>query len=329
MHKDKIQEVLETFNLQNEDIKFTCEIEQNGRLPYLDMLLIRTNEGRVKTDWYSKPISSGRILNYFSYHPVDQKLGVVTNFINRVRTLSTVRSEEEKNQLIRDQLSTNDYPRHLINRMLHQPRPPDTAAKPNTYRSVVHIPGLTPSIKQILRQNIPTVGIACSNTNTVQQLYKTAKDPIPHMQKSNVVYKIVCRDCPGCYIGMTKNQLRTRMYGHQTLMNSLERQLSAGSTYSDPEIQQLSQKTALMEHCITQQHRFDVDNPRIVDCCFKTQALSVLEMCHIFTTPLTVNRRTDTDGMSATYSHLLTTIGNLRRKNENSDRSDSQIQDPQ
>ncbi|XP_062715035.1 uncharacterized protein LOC134291375 [Aedes albopictus] len=327
IHKDRVQEVLEIFNLQDENIKFTCEVEVDGKLPYLDMLMIQTGEGRIKTDWYSKPISSGRILNFFSFHPIHQKLGVATNFINRVRTLSTIRTEEEKNQLIRCQLTSNDYPLHLINRMLHQPRPPEVAETPNMYRSVVHIPGLTPTIRRILRQNVPSVGIACSNNNTVKQLYKTAKDPVPYMQKSNVVYKIACRDCSGCYIGMTKNQLRTRMYGHQTLVNTLDRKLSAGLPYSDPEIQLLAQKTAMMEHCVQQQHRFDVGNPTIVDCCFKTQALPVLEMCHILTTPQAVNRRTDTADMSATYSFLIASVNDLRRESGRTDRSNNQYTD--
>lgn len=268
----------------------------------------------MKTDWYSKPISSGRLLNFFSFHPIDQKLGVMANFIDRVRSLSTIRTDEEKNKLILEHLLRNNYPRQLINRMLHQPRPPETTDTPNSYRSLIHVHGITTNIKRILKQNIPTIGIACSNNNTAKQLYKTAKDPVSHMQKSNVIYKITCKDCPECYIGMTKNQLQTRMDGHQSLVNTLERKLSTGTPYNDPEIEQLAEKSALMKHCITQQHRFDINNPAIVDCCFKSQALPVLEMCHIHTTPQTVNHRTDTDGMSATYSFLLTTIGELRRE---------------
>ncbi|XP_055527224.1 uncharacterized protein LOC129719840 [Wyeomyia smithii] len=301
IHRDRVQEVLDIFNLQDENIRFTCKVEENGRLPYLDILLIRTDDGRIQTDWYAKPMASGRMLNYFSFHPMAQKIGVVFNFIDRVRTLSTFRTEDEKKQIITKILLSNNYPLRLINRMLRHGRPPEiteTTSKPDCYRSLVHILGLTPMIKRTLKINMPSVGMLAA--------------AITQSGKSNAVYRIACIDCEKCFIGMTKNQLRTRMYGHQSLVNTLDRHLSTGHEYSDPLIQQLREKSALFEHAIDQQHRFDINNPSIVDTSFKTQALPVLEMCHIYTTPDTVNRRTDTDGISATYSYLLISVANLR-----------------
>lgn len=186
--------------------------------------------------------------------------------------------------------------------MLHQPRPPETSNKPNCYRSIINIPGLTPTI---------------SNDHNTEQLYKSSKDPIPHLQKSNVIYKIDCLDCQQCYIGMTTNQLKTRMYGHQTLLNTLQKCIENGHQHTDPQIQQLREKTALMDHCITLQHTFDVNKPVIIDSSFKAQSLPVLEMCHIKTTPHTVNRRTDTIGLSAAYSHLLETVCRPKTKTQN------------
>ncbi|XP_055527883.1 uncharacterized protein LOC129720426 [Wyeomyia smithii] len=115
IHRDRVQEVLDIFNLQDENVRFTCEVEENGRLPYLDMLLIRTDDGRIQTDWYAKPMASGRMLNYLSFHPMAQKIGVVFNFIDRVRTLSTFRTEDEKKQIITKMLLSNNYPLRVIN----------------------------------------------------------------------------------------------------------------------------------------------------------------------------------------------------------------------
>ena len=39
------------------------ELEQDGKLSYLDTLIIR--KGRF--DWYQKPTASGRLINWFSY----------------------------------------------------------------------------------------------------------------------------------------------------------------------------------------------------------------------------------------------------------------------
>ncbi|XP_062716693.1 uncharacterized protein LOC134292045 [Aedes albopictus] len=312
LHKDQIDAVLAIFNSLNPKIVFTAEVEVNNQLPFLDLLVIRQEDNSIKTDWYAKPISSGRMLNYFSFHPTDQKLAVVNNFIDRVRSLSTIRTREQQDQLIHQHLRNNDYPHTLINRLLRQPRRIENTDRPTVYRSIPYIDGLTPSIKKIITNSGLQLGISHSNRNTVGNLYKSAKDPIPVLNKNNVIYRIDCRDCPSAYIGMTTNKLRTRMYGHQTHINTLENKLAEGYQYTDPEIQLLQEKSALMSHCINHQHRFNIQQPSLVDSTYKRQALQVLEMCHIATTSNTVNHRTDTDNLSCAYANLLSTIKTQR-----------------
>ncbi|XP_062710777.1 uncharacterized protein LOC134288874 [Aedes albopictus] len=314
LHKDQVNAVLDVFNTMNPRIVFTSEVEVNCQLPFLDLLVIRLPDGTIKTDWYTKPIASGRILNFFSFHSMDQKLSVARNFIDRVRSLSTTRSSEQQEQLIHTHLRKNDYPSALINRLLRQTQRIDTPDKPTIYRSIPYIQGLTPSLKRIIHSSGLAVGISHSNNNTVGKLYRNAKDPVPDMSKSNVIYRIDCQNCPGKYIGMTANKLRNRMYGHQTHVNTLEQHLAQGQQYTDLPVQQLREKSALINHCITHQHRFNISNPTIVDITYKKQALQVLEMCQIATTSNTVNHRTDTDNLSCAYAHLLSSIKTRREE---------------
>ncbi|XP_062707802.1 uncharacterized protein LOC134288095 [Aedes albopictus] len=300
------------FNQQNENITFTCETEHEEKLPYLDLLIVRMDDGSIKTDWYSKPMASGRLLNFHSFHPLDQKLAVATSFIDRVRSLTTIKNEAEQNKTIKEILRRNDYPSHLINRLLQHPLKLSQHETPTQYRSIINVPGLSQHIKRILRENFPLVGIACRNEHTVSCLYKTAKDPVSPMDKSNVIYRINCQDCQCCYVGMTTNTLRTRMYGHNTHINTLRRLLDDGEHYSDNRVQHLKEKTALMEHSISEEHWFDVNNPKIIDNSHKPQSLPTLEMCHIRSTPHTVNRRTDTEGLSVVYSYLLSSIQQIQ-----------------
>lgn len=51
--KDKIDEAFRCFNSINDKIKFTMEVEIEGRLPFLDLVVIREEE-RLITDWYVK-----------------------------------------------------------------------------------------------------------------------------------------------------------------------------------------------------------------------------------------------------------------------------------
>lgn len=186
--------------------------------------------------------------------------------------MSTTRTREEQDELVHSHLRKNDYPRTLINRMLRKTPVTNSMEKPATFRSIPYIRQLTPSIKKILQNSNTAMGISYSNQNTVGRLYKTAKDPVPNLNKSNVIYKIDCRDCHYKYIGMTTNKLRTRMYGHQSHINVLDEKLREGNCYTDPAIQQLKEKTALIEHCITHQHRFNINNPSIIDITYKRQA---------------------------------------------------------
>ena len=41
------------------------EKEENGKLPYLDMLIIR-DKNKILTEWHTRDISSGRIINFHS-----------------------------------------------------------------------------------------------------------------------------------------------------------------------------------------------------------------------------------------------------------------------
>ncbi|XP_039431508.1 uncharacterized protein LOC120414372 [Culex pipiens pallens] len=150
LHRDQVDDV---FNQYDPHLQFTCEVEKEGKLPFLDLLVIRNPDNTLTTEWYAKPISSGRLLNFHSMHPLDQKLGVVSNFIDRVRTFSTATNVAQQNQLILQHLRRNDYPTHLIQ----------------------------------------------------------------------------CQNCEQCYIGMTTNNLRRRMYGHQSYINALDKKLLEGT----------------------------------------------------------------------------------------------------
>ncbi|KAI4476348.1 hypothetical protein M0804_013663 [Polistes exclamans] len=53
------------------------EEENNGTLFFLDINIIRNKDGSIVTNWYVKPTSSGRCINYNSNHLMSQKIGVI------------------------------------------------------------------------------------------------------------------------------------------------------------------------------------------------------------------------------------------------------------
>ena len=72
VHKDGIDDFHEHLNRQNADIQFTKEIEENGKIPFLDCLVTRNNN-KLQTTVYRKPTHTDRLLDQSSYNPTSHK----------------------------------------------------------------------------------------------------------------------------------------------------------------------------------------------------------------------------------------------------------------
>lgn len=306
---DKIEHVKNALNAYNTHIQFTCEVENENRLPYLDMILIRTSEQRIVTDWYMKSVSSGRILNFFSLHPLTQKLNTATGFISRVFRLSTCKTLAEKKKTVRGYLSKNNYPIALINRLMNRFSNENANIsnnvniEPKVYRSLHHVDSLTPALAKVIHRNFKNVTLSfkCAKTNSI--LFSKLKDATSKLQRRNIIYRVSCIECAHTYIGLTTQQLKQRMAGHRSLIKRYEEFKRSGSFDSNKKDE--FKKTALMVHMIENDHNFDLPNVTILDQDNRIQALQILEMCHIFTDKTTINFRTDTNNLNVAYSGML------------------------
>lgn len=65
------------------DINFTVKVEQQGCLPFLNLLLILRPDGTLSHVVYWKPTHTGIYLNSISHHHPAQKRGVMLTLINR------------------------------------------------------------------------------------------------------------------------------------------------------------------------------------------------------------------------------------------------------
>ena len=73
---------------ESSSVKFTYEVEQDGKLPFLDLLLVMIDTGRVKLQIYRKPTHTGqyRYLNFNSHHLIEHKLSVVRTSLERSKS---------------------------------------------------------------------------------------------------------------------------------------------------------------------------------------------------------------------------------------------------
>ena len=69
-------------------LSFTMELEDNGKLPFLGMMIIR-NGPRLDTKVYVKPTDTGLLLHYQSHVDVNYKHSLLKTMLNRAFKLSS------------------------------------------------------------------------------------------------------------------------------------------------------------------------------------------------------------------------------------------------
>ena len=96
-------------------IQFTVEVESEGKLPFLDVLLQWDPGGSISTTVYRKATHTDRYLNFKSHHPLAHKLAVVKMLHSRVGAIcSDITTKDQETWLIRQALIKNGYPRGVI-----------------------------------------------------------------------------------------------------------------------------------------------------------------------------------------------------------------------
>lgn len=244
--EEEVENTLTVFNNYHSHIKFTLETEENQCIPYLDVLLIRSADQQIKTEWYNKPTASNRMINFNSNHSLTQKLNVAYGAIQRICDLTTTKTPKDNLKIIMNILTKNGFPAKLIKKLFHkynkeverkQKFPsaiPDENNETNQkkenykYRSLINIEGLTQKISKSIKQFDKCIKICPRNSKTIKNLYTRVKDSIPTRDQSNLVYSIPCADCNKKYIGIThKQHLKTRIKQHKgdikTVQNNLKK----------------------------------------------------------------------------------------------------------
>ena len=308
---DNIDETLEILNNFHKDIQFTMEKEKNGQLPYLDTLLIRT-DNTVKLDWYQKPMASGRIINFLSKHPKNIIYNTASNFINRVLQISDKIYHHKNKVKIREILKNNNFPITLINKMIDRQitKENNITEKKDTpvYKSMTYTPILSEHLhrSKILDERKYRMTFKTNNTLS-KKFFTNMKTKIDKLEKSNVIYRIECSGnskdtCNKVYIGTTKSKLKTRISAHKSNIKLLDNRNSI-------------QKTALATHCAQNKHVPDFNNVSIVDEENNYNKRFTLEMLHIVNTPtqIRLNYKTDSDNCSQSYRHLITKNRSVRK----------------
>jgi hypothetical protein len=285
--RDQCDNIVETFNQYDECLKFTIETEVEQSINFLDITIKYDNLGKITTKWYKKDVASNRFVNFNSTHIYSQKINSAYNLKNKALALSDQIYHVEIKQKIFDILQSNEYPRTLINYMLNNNRIKRqiVSNKDQPYFTLPYVPILSDKIKYMLKPL--NINITYKYIKTVKRIFSKIKDNTPHELKSNVIYKINCKNCSACYTGQTKNYVKTRAQQHKN------------------DIKNFKTNLPIPAHCVTEKHLFDFDNIEILDEERNYYKRLVKEMIYIKLNQENINIQMDTNNLSQIYSNIL------------------------
>ena len=109
---DRVQHLLQHLNTIESTIQFTVEVENDGKLPFLDVNISRLPDGSFNTSVFRKPTHTNRYLDFASHHPLSHKRAVVCTLTSRASTHSSQHHDKITN--IVSSLELNGYPKALL-----------------------------------------------------------------------------------------------------------------------------------------------------------------------------------------------------------------------
>ena len=289
--KERVQDLLIHLNGIEESIQFTCEMESNGCLPFLDVLMSRQPDGSIRTSVYRKGTHTDRYLDYNSHHPLSHKKSVASTLKNRAHTHSSTTSSLNKEvKHVGSVLRMNGYPSRLtkdLGKASGRSQDPPTADQTPQWKASTVIPYVRGVSESIIRRILSPLGIrVCYKPfQTLKQMLSHPKDPVPDLQRRDVVYKIPCAACSSSYIGQTGRRLSQRLDEHRRAV----RQADFNSS-------------ALAEHAWTCDHPVDWSNVKVLSNPRDYTTRMLEEAVFIRQTRDTLNR--DCGSLPAEYENL-------------------------
>ena len=244
---DQLPAFLEFLNSQTDSINFTMEIEEAGRIPFLDVLIDRNGE-RPIFSVFRKATHSNLYLQRSSCHPSFFFPGVIRSLglrAARVCSDSTLHGELCN---VKGALVSNGYGESEVSGVLSSLRmsPANSIGQPKVSGSIPFVPGISNVIKSKLVGF--GVNIALKPASTLRSLL-VRKRPSPALCLGSV-YRIECgqHNCGFSYVGESSRPIDKRKSEHVRMIRELD-----------------VDRSELAKHVATSGHRIDIDSLSVVD----------------------------------------------------------------
>ena len=279
LHIPKFQEYL---NNKHENIKFTVEHENEGKLPFLDVMLTRS-DNTISTSIYRKPTFTGLGMNFLSFIPDQFKYNAIKTLLYRCFHLcSNWQYIHMEFDFLTKYFQNNKFPLHIIQRnirtFLNKTLSPNTNT--NTEKPTFHYISLPyygllsldirKKLNKALKHCYPktTFRFIFTNPKTINSLFRH-KQPLPTLLTSNIIYEFKCSHCNMRYIGKTERNLTLRYAEHSG------KSARTGRPISDPS------SSSIRTHSERNSHPYEITDFNILHKARNSLDLPILESLYI------------------------------------------------
>ena len=273
VRKSEVNERLSMINKLHDNLKFTYEIENEGTIPFLDMLILNKN-GSLSSSWYRKPTDTGLTLNFHALAPNKYKKSVVSSFLHRIYRASSNwenfhNGVSEALQILKNNQYPDNFVFPIVNAVMTKLACPHEyeRLKDENESRVDDIPDadclLVLSEKEkymfcINYRGKPTEKLAHSfkklnapcrvimKTRKLKTALPSLKPTVPKMLRSSVVYKIDCPGCDASYIGETLRLLQQRLREHLGKSGTIRKHLETCQPTFQPTLQNFEKQVTIL-----------------------------------------------------------------------------------
>ncbi|KAJ8911005.1 hypothetical protein NQ315_011270 [Exocentrus adspersus] len=204
--QDNLTDFLNFLNNIEPTIKFTLELEENNKLPFLDVMISKNTEinSNFQTNVYRKKTNTNRYLNFNSNHHLSIKKGVIKSLYDRAKLVSSnVNFFNQEKDHIKNILKENAYPINLVDKAFLQIENPShnnnqQRQNPVANMTIQYIPGISEKLKKL--GNNFNIRTAFKTNNTLRSILTHTKPINKEQNEKNCIYQIPCQ-CGKHYIG--------------------------------------------------------------------------------------------------------------------------------
>ena len=250
----KIEEFLSQLNSQENSIKFTVENSENMKIPFLDLVVIHT-DNIFETKVYRKATHTNTYVHFFSHHSKSIKMGILVGLFLRALRYCDPEFFDNEVQFLRNSFSKLGYPYHFITQSLSKAKRifyNNKEKRPwNPHKATILKIPFVPEFQEKVANNLDDKDykFVPHFENTIRK--KVCSNKLETSTQDNIpgVYIIPCKDCNQTYVGESGRNLDIRIKEHKKAVTSWDT------------------KSAIANHCWNNNHRMDFDNSKIVYKC--------------------------------------------------------------